>query len=243
MFCVPILTSNNNFKAYATDTNQEYYTGSFSQAFTEEDLIGLTISVEYTEKGTAIIGDKPINVSFKVEQNEETIKKYHKYVKKKIDSADIGILFYPETTFDGQTTNLPNANYKYKVTLPKNLRNKELAVIPFTNYRTTATTQAVTINKSDGSITFNGSENIHAFAIVYNGVYKDLILIGIILLTLLIVCVTVKIYAVRKDNPAVLDKKNEKGKKQAKEAHKQNRKLAQALKRQKEKEKQEKNKH
>ena len=92
---------------------------------------------------------------------------------------------------------------------------------------------------ANGIISFSGTEKHYAYAIVYNGVYKDLILIGVILVILLVICVLVKIYTVRKDNPIYLEKKKDKATKQAKEAHKQNKKVQQALKRQKEKEKQE----
>lgn len=221
--------------ATSSSSSEELYTGTFSQTFAEDNI---KIDLTYTELGLPKILDKEVTIELTQEKDEETLKKFHKYVKKKIDSADIGFVFYCTTTFDGQTENLPNATYNFVVTIPKNLRNKELAVIPFKDYRTTTTTIPV-VPDANGIISFSGTEKHYAYAIVYNGVYKDLILIGVILVILLVICVLVKIYTVRKDNPIYLEKKKDKATKQAKEAHKQNKKLQQALKRQKEKEKQE----
>lgn len=213
----------------------ELFHDVYDYEFAEDNI---KISVDYTEKFVA--HGKDINVNVTLEKNEENLKKFQKYVKKRVDSADVGFVFYPITEVDGkvETKDLPAANYKYTITLPKKLKNKDLAIIAFTDYRTTRRPIPVEVTK-EGTITFSGSEGVYAYAVVYNGIYKDLILIGCIMLLVLLICVAVKIYAVRKDNPAVLEKKEEKAKKQSKDAHKANKKLAQALKRQKEKEKKE----
>ena len=75
---------------------------------------------------------------------------------------------------------------------------------------------------------------MYAFAIVYNGAYKDIILIGIIMLTFLILCIIIKVVCVRKDNPYVKEKKTQKAIQKKKAEHKKNKKLAQNLKREKE---------
>jgi len=238
--CLP---NNANLLSTASTKAAEpnnLFTATYEQNFAEENI---NIKVVYTEKTAADFNGEAV-VNLTLEKDEEKLKTFQKYVKKQVDSADVAFVFYPTTTvtnWNGE--NLPSATYTYTVTLPKNLRKKDVAVIPFKDYRTTNRSIPTNVSKESGAITFSGGETIYAYAVVYNGVYKDLILIGVILVIVLAICVCVKIYTVRKDNPMVLDKKKEKAIKKAKEAHKQNKKLAQALKRQKEKEKQERHTH
>lgn len=203
------------------------YNAQFSATF-EDPSVDIECSYVTSEE---LVGD--INVTFAIEKGEENLKRFGKYVKKSIDSADIGVLFYQQTEYSATDKRIPRASYSYKIKIPKNLRNKDVAVIPFSDERTTSGIKAVTVDK-DGYISFKGGAEIYAYAIVYNAVYKDLILIGLLLLVILIICVLVKVYCVRKDNPYVQEKKREKAIQKAKEAHKQNRALAKATKRQKE---------
>lgn len=210
----------------ATANEGNLYKEHFEQSFSEPSV---HIVCNY-ETHAEIIGT--IDLTFAIEQDEETLERFHKYCKKKIDAADVGFVFYPNTTYS-EDTKLPSANYNYKVKLPKNLQNKEIAVMPFTDYRTTGTPIPVKVSE-DGYISFKTYESAYAVAIVYNGVYKDLLLIGALLIVLLVICVLIKIYCVRRDNPYIQDKKKEKAILKAKEAHHQNRILQKAAKRQKE---------
>lgn len=215
--------------AAATPTLNKQFEQSFSEPQT---LITCTYTTYAELNGT-------IDLTFSLEKDEEKLEKFHKVCRKQIDSADIGFVFYQETTYSADSK-LPIGEYRYKVKLPDNLAKKDLAVIPFSDYRTAKKLLAVEATE-DGYISFRTSEDTYAVAIVYNGVYKDLILIGIILLVVLTICVLVKVYCVRKDNPYIQDKKKEKAIKKAKEAHHQNRILAKAAKRQKEEIRKQKN--
>lgn len=176
-----------------------------------------------------------IEITMTPEHDEEKLKTFQKYVKKSIDSADVGEVFYVTLTpSDPDNTTIMNASMEFNVKLPKFYKNKEIAVIPFNDYRTTQRVVAVTV-QDDGFVRFYGSTKAYAYAIVYNGIYKDIILIGIILFSVLIICVLVKVYCLRKDNPVYIEKRKEKATAKKKEQHKQNKRLAQELKREKEK--------
>lgn len=171
-----------------------------------------------------------------IEENKDTLKQFQKYVKKQIDSADIGELFYATLTPTSTEDKTPiSARQQYKVYLPKSYKHKDVAVIPFTDYRTTQRVISATIDKTDCSITFFGNNSAYAYAIVYNGVYKQIIWIAIIMVAVLTICILVKIYCLRKDDPYYKDKKAQKEIAKKKAKHKENRKLAQELKREKEK--------
>lgn len=208
-------------------TNQ--FKKTFQYSSTERDFSVSLLYSTYTE----LHGD--VEITMTAETNKETLKKFEKYCKKKIDAASIGEVFYVTTTATNPVDQEElNGQYTFKVKLKKFYKNKDLAVIPFNDYRSPQSLKAVTV-ENDGSISFIGNKNAYAYAIVYNGAYKDLILIGILLLTVLIICVLVKIYCLRKDNPIYKEKKKQKAIKTKKEIHKENRKLAQELKRERDK--------
>ena len=174
------------------------------------------------------------NVEAIIETNKETLKKFEKYTRKKVDSGDVGEVIYITTTYSNELDKEQvSPTYLIKIKLPKFYAKKELAVIPFTDYRSPQKLRSVKVDK-DGCITFAGYSNMYAFAIVYNGAYKDIILIGIIMLTFLILCIIIKVVCVRKDNPYVKEKKTQKAIQKKKAEHKKNKKLAQNLKREKE---------
>lgn len=190
------------------------------------------VTLNYTSRGE-LLGEPTIVVS--IEENEETLKKMEKFAKKKVDASSIGEVVYISTTSSNpeDERNL-NGEYKITIKLPKFYHNKEIALIPFSDERTPQNLRNIAENE-DGSFTFYGSTSIYAYAIVYNGMYRHIILIVIILLVLLVLCVTIKILCLRKDNPELKEKKKQKAIEQKKNEHKQNRKLAQELKREKEK--------
>lgn len=198
----------------------------------EEPTKEYSISLNY--KGSGLYSDD-VNISISSEQNEEILKKFEKYAKKKVDAGDIGEVFYVTTEYqDEKDKNNLSSSYKFTIKLPKFYHNKELAIIPFTDQRTTQSVKPVTVDES-GSISFNGNRTAYAYVLVYNGVYKDIILIVLILIVVLVICVSVKVICLRKDNPYYQEKKRDKAIAKKKAQHKQNKKLAQALKREKEK--------
>ena len=181
---------------------------------------------------TETTGDMEITMT--AEHDTEKFKTFEKYVKKQIDSADVGEVFYVTMTpSDPENTSLMNASMEFRVKLPKFYKNKDIAVVPFKDYRTTNRVVAVKV-EDDGFVKFYGNTSVYAYAIVYNGIYKDIILIGVILFSLLIICVLVKIYCLRKDDPIYKERKKEKAIAKKKEQHKQNKRIAQELKREKE---------
>ena len=193
---------------------------------------GVEVNLDY-ESSAKIYGE--VNIEMGLETNQENLDRYETYARKKIDSADIGevILVSITPTNSSDETHL-NGFFTFKVDLPKFYDKKELAVIPFNDARTAQAVKQVTVN-NDGTISFSGNVSATAYVIVYNGAYKDVIAIVILLLIVLIICVTVKILCLRKDNPAYLEKKKNKAIKKKKQQHKQNKKLAQELKREREK--------
>lgn len=201
-----------------------------------DDEKNVEVSLSYT---TFIETSGDITIEMTPEHDEEKLEKFQKYVKKQIDSADVGEVFYVNMIpSDENNTQLTNGVMTFKVKLPR-FYNKfrgstDLAVIPFEDYRTAQRVKAVRWEE-DGSITFTGNTSSYAYAIVYNGVYKQIILIVIILLVILGICVWIKIICLRKDNPEYLEKKKQKAIQQKKEQHKVNKRLAQELKREKEK--------
>lgn len=192
--------------------------------------------VEVTLEYKTLVGvEGTIDFEITPEHDEETLEVFKKYVKKSIDSADVGEVFYVTANpSNPDDYDLTNGKYNFKVKLPKFYHNKDVAVIPFADYRTTQRVKSATVD-DDGYITFVGNSNAYAYAIVYNGVYKQIILIGIIMLVVLIICVSVKVYCVRKDNPIYKEKKKNKAIQKKKEQHKVNKRIAQELKREKEK--------
>ena len=200
---------------------------------------GVEVNLDY-EAAADLAGEVDVQIS--LETNQENIDRYEKYARKKIDSADIGeIILVSMTPTNQEDAQRLNGLLKFKAKLPKFYKNKELAVIPFSDERTAQAPKQVTVH-DDGTITFSGNITATAYVIVYNGAYKDVIAIVILLLLVLIICVTVKILCLRKDNPAYLEKKKNKAIKKKKQQHKQNKKLAQELKRERERMKQKQNK-
>lgn len=192
------------------------------------------LSAEITYKApSGITGD--VDISMSAETNKETLKKFEKYTRKKVDAGDVGEVIYVTTTYsvpeDEQNV---NPTYSIKVKVPKFYHKKELAVIAFSDYRSPQKSITPVKADKDGYITFTGNKNAYAYALIYNGAYKDIILIVILLLTMLIICVLVKILCVRRDNPYYQDKKKQKAIAKKKAEHKKNKHLAQELKREKE---------
>jgi len=241
ILCLAVLVSVSVALGFITPTQNKAFAEEptppelpkFEKTFSATDETnGLAVSLEYSTV-TGVAGTVDFEITF--EHNEEALEKFQKYAKKDIDAASVGEVFYVKAIpSDPEDKNLVNGKYTFKIKLPKFYHNKDVAVIPFNDYRTTQTVKAVTVDE-DGYIKFYGNQNAYAYAIVYNGVYKQIILIGVIMLVLLIICVTVKIYCLRKDNPEYQEKKKQKAIQQKKEQHKVNRKLAQELKREKEK--------
>jgi len=219
-------------KAYAeSDPNESL--PIFEKTFT---MVDTEREVEVTLDYKTLVGvEGTIDFEITPEHNEETLEVFKKYVKKAIDSADVGEVFYVSANpSDPDSKELINGRYNFKIKLPKFYHNKDVAVIPFTDYRTTQRVKSTTVD-DDGYITFTGNAQAYAYAIVYNGVYKQIILIGVIMLVILVICVLVKVYCLRKDNPQYKEKKKQKAIEQKKEQHKVNKRLAQELKREKEK--------
>ena len=214
-----------------TDPNEEL--PIFQKKFT---MIDSEHKVEVTLDYKTFVGvNGTVEFEMAPEHDEQKLETFGKYVKKAIDTADVGEVFYvTANASDPDDYNLINGSYSFKIKLPKFYHNKEVAVIPFSDYRTTQRVKQAEVD-DEGYIKFTGNSNAYAYAIVYNGVYKQIILIGIIMLSLLIICVLVKIYCLRKDNPYHKEKKAEKAIEKKKEKHKINRRLAQELKREKEK--------
>lgn len=191
----------------------------------------LEVSLKYTYL-SGFYGE--MMVEMKAETDEATLKKFEKYCKKSIDSASIGeVIFVTRTYSDPQDANKSGIQ-SFTIKLPKFYKNKDVAVIPFEDYRSPQKVKECTVDE-DGCINFIGNNNAYAYAIIYNGVYKDIILIGIILLVVLIICVLVNIICLRKDNPYYKEKKVQKAINKKKAEHKKNKRLAQQLKREKEK--------
>ena len=192
---------------------------------------GFEVTLEYSSV-VGLHGD--MVATFSEETNEETLKKFETYCKKKIDAASIGEVFYVDYELTSAEDNDKlRGQLKYTVKLPKFYHNKEVAVIPFLDYRSPQTLQPATVD-DNGCITFFGNNSSYAYAIVYNGVYKQIILIVIILVVVLVLCVLIKIYCLRKDNPEIKERKKQKAIEKKKAEHKQNKRLAQELKREKE---------
>ena len=220
--------SQNNI-VFADEQPKTKLEKNFEMTDTEKDYV---VKLKYS---TLLETDGDINITMEPEHDEEKLEVFQKYVKKSIDSASVGEVFYVTLEPTGSDNSvLLHGNMEFKVQLPKFYRNKELAVIPFKDYRTTQRVIAVTID-DDGIMTFYGNTTAYAYAIVYNGIYKQIILIIAILLAVLGICVTVKIYCLRKDNPEYIEKKKQKATEKKKEQHKLNKRMAQELKREKEK--------
>lgn len=226
-----VLSPTSTFIASAEGT-QDYrppYNKKFTVASAEREC-EVTLDYQYV---AGLVGEFYAEIS--IETNEDTLKQFEKYCKKKIDAASIGEVFYvTKGVTNEEDKNRIYGTYSYKVKLPKFYHNKDVAVIPFNDYRSPQTVKSVTVN-DEGYISFLGSSAAYAYAVVYNGVYKDIILIGIILLAILIICVVIKILCLRRDNPYIQDKKKEKAIAKKKAEHKNNKKIAKELKRQKEK--------
>lgn len=218
------------------DDGKQFFKNSYHFADSEK---GVEVNLNY-ESSAKIYGE--VNIEIQLETNQENLDRYQTYARKKIDSADIGevILVSVTPTNPADETHL-NGFFTFKVDLPKFYDKKELAVIPFTDARTAQSVKQITVH-DDGTISFAGNITATAYVIVYNGAYKDVIAVIILLLVVLIICVTVKILCLRKDNPAYLEKKKDKAVKKKKLQHKQNKKLAQELKREREKLRQKQNK-
>ena len=205
---------------------------------------GVEILLSYT---TYIETPGDITIEMAPEHDEQTLENFQKYVKKEIDSASVGEVFYVNMIpTDEENTDLTNGSMNFRVKLPKfynkfyTKRDMErgatidnIAVIPFKDYRTPQRVKAVKIDK-EGYITFSGNTSAYAYAIVYNGVYKQIIVIVLILLTVLGICIWVKLICLRKDDPEYKEKKKQKAIQEKKEQHKINKRLAQELKREKE---------
>jgi len=215
-----------SLSAQASDTT---YKNSYSFHDAERD-VGIDLNFQSI---ATIQGD--VNITLAVEHNDETLKNFQKYARKKIDSAAIGEVIYVSisATNEEDAENL-SGTYKFTVSLPKSYNKKELAVIPFTDYRSPQNIRTITKN-DDGTYSFIGDKNSYAYAIVYNGAYKQVIWIIIIMIIVLIVCVLVKIYCLRRDNPEIQERKKQKAVAKKKQQHKKNKKIAQELKREREK--------
>lgn len=203
-------------------------------SMTDEER-GVEVMLTYT---TFVETAGDITIEMTPEHNEETLEKFEKYVKKSIDSADVGEVFYVNMIpSDPENASLSNGSMTFKVKLPKFYKKfrkaDNIAVMPFKDYRTTQRVKAVKID-DEGYITFTGNTSAYAYAIIYNGVYKQVILIVAILLAVLGICVWIKIICLRRDNPEYKEKKKQKAIQQKKEQHKVNKRLAQELKREKE---------
>ena len=194
------------------------------------------VSLSYT---TYLETAGDITIEMTPEHDEQKLETFQKYVKKELDSADVGDVFYVNMIpSDEENNDLTNGVMTFNVKLPKfynKFKNSDnIAVVPFQDYRTPHRIKKVEW-EDDGSITFVGNTSAYAYAIVYNGVYKQVIIIVLILLTLLGICVWVKIICLRKDNPEYKEKKKQQAIEKKKEQHKTNKRLAQELKREKEK--------
>ena len=225
--CASLAGFSTPAKAEETEGTRFYGTYNFNDPTRE-----VNVTLEYSSLGVL---EGEVEAEIHTENNEETLKKFEKYVRKKIDSADVGEVIYvtmtPTNAADAESL---QGDYKFTVKLPKFYKNKDLAVMPFTDYRSPQNVKSVT-KHSDGSISFEGTHSAYAYVICYNGVYKQIICIAIIMVIVLAICILVKIYCLRKDNPEFKEKKKEKAIAKKKAPNKQNKKLAQALKRERDK--------
>lgn len=202
-----------------------------SYQFADEEK-GVEINLDY--KTTALIKGE-ISVEFELEKDEKDLERYKKYAQTKINSAEIGEVFYAKlSSTDPDDEKKLGGMFKYTVKLPKFYKNKELAVITFSDERTAKSIKEVTVAE-DGTISFTGSSSVYAYAIVYNGAYKQVFWVIVVLIVVLAICVTVKVLCLRKDNPEIKERKKQKAINKKKQMHKQNKKLAQELKREREK--------
>lgn len=210
------------------------YEDNFSYSNSEREV---QIDCHY---GTYQENVSDIDFEISIETNEETLKKFEKKIRKEIDAADVGEVIYVATYVNGERDHESVYGiYTYKVKLPKFYKNKDIAIFTFVDeeYRNTKNLRSATVD-DDGYLTITGSSGDYAYVIGYNGAYKQLIIIGVLLFSLLTICVLVKIYCLKRDDPHYQEKKKQKAIAKSKEQHKQNRKLAQELKRKKEQEKQ-----
>lgn len=223
------ISSNNFANAEESQPQITQLEKTFSM---KDDVSGMDVELTYS---TILLTEGDIDIVMSAEHDEEKLETFQKYVKKSIDSASVGEVFYVTMTPSDPTNNkLVNGTMKFKIKLPKFYKNKELAIIPFQDYRTAQRVKSAEMD-DEGYITFYGNTTAYAYAIVYNGIYKHIILIAIIMVVVLTICILVKIYCLRKDNPEYKEKKKQKAIQEKKEQHKQNRRLAQELKREKEK--------
>lgn len=236
MVAFAVLSGVTSESAFATEGEDETTTTPlppYHKVYTYTDeTVGIEVVLEYTSN-VALEGDVEISISR--ETDEVKLKKYRKYSKKKIDSAEIGevILVNISATNEADAEKL-NGQFKYTIKLPKSYKKKELAVIPFNDQRTPQSLKNVTLNE-ENKITFSGSQSATAYAIVYNGAYIQVFWIIVVLLVVLIVCVTVKVICLRRDNPEYAEKKKQKAIAKKKAEHKQNKRMAKELKRERDK--------
>ena len=115
-------------KTFAESSNLTPYHNTYTYSAPTR---GYDVTLEFT----SVVGlEGDVVVSFQEEANEETLKKFEKYCKKKLDAGDIGEVFYVSYSLTNEEADKKNFNgqLKYTVKLPKFYKNKEILIFCFT---------------------------------------------------------------------------------------------------------------
>ena len=116
MLTISILGSlpRQNTTAFAEEESSEPTKLDKVFKFSEEPERDFSVSLNYSIQSPS--GD--VNITMGLEKDEETLKRFQKYVKKEIDSADVGevLYVYKEYTVEDDSENY--STYKFTKKLP-----------------------------------------------------------------------------------------------------------------------------